>query len=145
MQQFAFESSTPALEATGTTNPVTSGGLPISEAPLTAHDSWSVQVVIQIKSSLGSSIAGVWHLTLFSESLSRGPGELKVQAQSEADIPAGPAERSFSWDLQVKPGQLPEGAYKLVTVAVFTPEDKRNPSISGYTEGPIIEIYDWLS
>jgi hypothetical protein len=105
-----------------------------------------VQVAIQVKSSLNNSVAGIWNVTIFCESLTRGPGDLKLaEAQSEGEIPAGPAERSFSWDLPVKPEQLPEGAYKLATIAFFSPRDEQRSLVAGFTDGPIIEIYDALT
>lgn len=116
------------------------------QAPATivkTTDAFHVHAVWSIDGPAAGVMGGDWHLSAYLESIGLGfEGQIGATVNVPlAGTPPVPLPRNYHADINVAAGAVPAGAYKLVTVLLYTNGGFPN-EIAAFSEGPIVQFYD---
>jgi len=143
MSEFIFEDREEDFNVTGTCQVFEKGAFDPTTLIKTNQD-WFVRIRLRTEGIMNGTTAGSFLLRLHLEGLGLAASELDLPAVAvSVDLTPDSPPQDYLKDIEVKAGDVPVGAYKLVTtVNVIGPAPKKAPAaIAGYCEGPILQFY----
>ncbi len=124
-------------------------GLPVTSKLIRTTQDWGVEVDWEMHGPLAVFLDGDFHLTAYIESIGPGPemklpgADVVVNSLSAALAFLGVppvATRTYHAVINIPPGTVPAGAYKIVTLLQMYGPSGKYP-IAGLCEGPVLDIF----
>lgn len=112
-----------------------------------SDQNWGIKVDWEVEGALVDWLDATFHVTAHLESIGPGPEytlpTIEVPTLS-VPLSGGPAaKREYSQNIDIAPGEVQAGIYKIVTTLQLYEAASGNPTpVAGFVEGGMIQIFD---